>query len=129
MTDSHLTPKERQIMDLLYARAKMSVGQVNDALGDGSSYSSTRASLTRLVEKNQVRHQRDGVRYLFSPAMDAHSASKKAIGRVMDIFFGGSPSATVDAVLKFSGDTLSSHELEQIQKLIKQARGKRGSRQ
>ena len=75
-------------MDLLYARAKMSVGQVNDALDDGSSYSSTRASLTRLVEKNQVRHQRDVVRDLFSTAMDARSGSKKAIGRVMDIFFG-----------------------------------------
>ncbi len=128
MTDKHLTPKERQIMDLLHAQRKMSVGQVNDAMGDGSSYASTRASLTRLVEKDRLQHHRDGVRYIFSPVEDAQSASKQAIHRVMDIFFGGSPSATIDAVLKFSGDTLSEHELEQIQEILKQARRGEGAK-
>ena len=118
MTEYKLTPKERQIMDLLYSGEAMSVEQVNKALDDGSSYSSTRASLRRLVEKGLLRHQRSGVRYVFSPVEDRQTASLQAIRRVMDIFFRGSPLATIDAVLKFSGDSLSADELEKINELL-----------
>ena len=121
MTESKLTPKERQIMDLLFASEAMSVGQVNESLDDGSSYSSTRASLTRLVEKGLLRHTRNGVRYLFSPVEDRQTASQQAIRRVMDIFFRGSPLATIDAVLKFSGDSLSADELEKINEILNKA--------
>ena len=119
MSENRLTPKERQIMDLLFARQAMSVDDVNKGLEDGSSYSSTRASLTRLVDKGLLRHTRDGVKYLFSPVEDVETASQQAIRRVIKTFFRGSPLATIDAVLKFSGDTLSADELEKIKKLLR----------
>lgn len=121
MTKTKLTPKERQIMDLLFARQAMSVGDVQKGLDDGSSYSSTRASLTRLVDKGLLRYTRDGVRYLFSPVEDVETASQNAIRRVIDTFFRGSPVATIDAVLKFSGDSLSDDELEKLDELLRNA--------
>ncbi|NOX70724.1 MAG: BlaI/MecI/CopY family transcriptional regulator [Gammaproteobacteria bacterium] len=118
MSANKLTPKERQIMDLLFASQAMSVGDINKSLQDGSSYSSTRASLTRLVDKGLLRFTRDGVRYLFSPVEDVETASRQAIRRVIDTFFRGSPLATIDAVLKFSGESLSADELKKINKLL-----------
>jgi len=121
MARTVLTPKERQIMDLLFARQAISVGDVQAGLDDGSSYSSIRASLTRLVDKGLLRYTQDGVRYLFSPVEDMETASQNAIRRVMDTFFRGSPLATIDAVLKFSGDSLSDDELEKIEELLRSA--------
>lgn len=118
MTDTKLTPKERRIMDLLFAQQAMGVADVQKALADDSSYSSIRASLARLVDKGLLEHKRDGVRYLFSPVEDVESASQKAIRRVMDTFFRGSPLATIDAVLKFSGESLSNDELRKINDLL-----------
>ena len=121
MTETKLTPKERRIMDLLFAQQAMGVADVQRALADDSSYSSIRASLTRLVDKGLLQHTRDGVRYVFSPVEDVESASQKAIRRVMDTFFRGSPLATIDAVLKFSGDNLSPEELEKINAMLGEA--------
>ena len=46
---------------------------------NGSSYSSTRASLTRLVDKGLLRYTRDGVRYLFSPVEDMETAPPRPL--------------------------------------------------
>ena len=118
MTEPNLSRRERRIMDLLFEHRHMSVGQVNHALADESSYSSTRASLSRLVDKKLLKHVQDGAKYVFSPVEDEKSAGHLAIRRVMDIFFRGSPLATIDAVLKFSGDSISAEELEEINALI-----------
>ena len=50
-----LPPRERQIVDLLYAQGSRTVAEVCDALPDPLSASAVRAMLTRLEAKGYVR--------------------------------------------------------------------------
>lgn len=113
-----LTAKERQIMDILYAQPRMGVSEVQDRLPEGSSYSSVRASLSRLVEKGHLQTARDGARHLYLPVNDPSTASKQALRRVMQTFFQGSPKATISAVLQFSDTDISEAELKEIQRML-----------
>lgn len=122
MTEQSLTRRERQIMDLLFANPDLGVGEVNSHLADRSTYSSTRAALARLVEKGQLRFTRQGARYLYRPVARNASAGTKAVRRVVDTFFGGSPIATIDALLGYSSKKLSNAELGQLQDLLEAAK-------
>jgi predicted transcriptional regulator len=123
----HLSRRERQIMDILYRRGKATAGEVMEDLPGNSSYSTVRTQLRVLEEKGHVRHEEDGLRYVYAPEVPHSAASKSALKHLMDTFFDGSASKTVAALL--GGDTrrLSEEELERIAKLIAKAR-KDGSR-
>ena len=127
MTDTVLTRRERQLMDLLYVNQGISVGEVNEILGDGSSYASTRAALSRLVEKNQLRFTKAGSRYIYRPVADSHSAGRTAVQRVVDTFFAGSTVDTIGAVLGFSDESLSEADYIKLMQMLETAR--QGDRQ
>jgi len=122
MNEKTLTRRERQIMDLIYAEANLTVSDVNERLGEGATYPSTRAALSRLVEKKQLQFDKRGARYLYRPMLDTKSAGKNAVQRVMDTFFGGSPVATIDALLGFSNKKLSTDEIKQLQQMLDSAK-------
>lgn len=56
-----LPPRERQIVDLLYAQGSRTVAEVCDALPDPLSASAVRAMLTRLEAKGYVRDRKSVV--------------------------------------------------------------------
>ena len=123
----HLSRRERQIMDILYRRGKATAGEVMEDLPGNSSYSTVRTQLRVLEEKGHVRHEEEGLRYVYVPEVSRGAASKSALKHLMDTFFDGSASKTVAALL--GGDTrrFSDEELDRIARLIAKAR-KDGSR-
>src|SRR6266550_4539532 len=64
-----LSRRERQIMDILYKLERASVGHVLSNLADKPSYSTVRAQLRVLEEKRHVRHEEQGLRYVYVPAV------------------------------------------------------------
>jgi len=112
--EAPLTRRERDVMDLIYAQPGLSVSEINEKLADDSSYSSTRALLARLVAKGHLTTSKQGARYLYRPQADHHQVGVTAVRRVMDTFFGGSPAATIDAVLGFASDRLTEQEREEL---------------
>ncbi len=52
----HLSRRERQIMDVIYARRSVTVQEVVDEIPDPPSYSAVRAMLRVLEEKGHVQH-------------------------------------------------------------------------
>lgn len=112
--EAPLTRRERDVMDLIYAQPELSVSEINEKLADDSSYSSTRALLARLVAKGHLTTSKQGARYLYRPQADQHQVGVTAVRRVMDTFFGGSPAATIDAVLGFASDRLTEQEREEL---------------
>jgi predicted transcriptional regulator len=123
----HLTRRERQIMDILYRRGKATAGEVMEDLPGHSSYSTVRTQLRVLEEKGHIRHEEQGLRYVYAPAVPHSAASKSALKHLMDTFFDGSASKTVAALLGGETRRLSDDELERIARLIAKAR-KDGSR-
>ena len=123
----HLSRRERQSMDILFRKGKATAGEVMEDLPGNSSYSTVRTQLRVLEEKGHVRHEEEGLRYVYVPEVSRGAASKSALKHLMDTFFDGSASKTVAALLGGDARRLSDEELDRIARLITKAR-KDGSR-
>lgn len=122
----HLTRRERQIMDSLYARGEATVSEVLEDLPDAPSYSAVRAMLRKLEEKGHLTHDARGARYVYRPTVPREAAQETALRRLVRTFFDGSPSKVVAALLDPSSAQLTDDELDELSELIEQAR-RRGS--
>ncbi len=122
MNGSTLSRRERQIMDILYRLGKASAAEVREAMEDAPSYSAVRAMLRVLEEKRAIRHQEEGMKYVFSPVVGRDKAKKSAVKHMLETFFGGSPEAAVAALLDVSSTKLTREELERMSRLIDKAK-------
>ena len=66
--------RERQIMDIVYARGRVTVSDVLERLPDPPSYSAVRAMLCVLETKRHLKHERDGNRYVYVPTVSRAKA-------------------------------------------------------
>jgi predicted transcriptional regulator len=122
-TRSQLGRRERQIIDVLYRLGKASVAEVLAALPDPPSYSAVRAMLVFLEQKGHVVHGRDGIRYLYSPAVPPVKARHSALRHLVSTFFEGSPLAAAAALLEMPDAKLSPSERKQLAALIAKREG------
>lgn len=125
MSKSHphtLSRRERQIMDIVYARGEASAAAVHAGLPDPPSYSAVRALLAILVEKGHLKHRSEQGRYIYAPTRRRSQAGRSALRRVLDTFFEGSLEKAVAALLQGSDANLSREELARLGQLIEQAR-------
>lgn len=122
-----LTRRERQIMDILYRRGRATAADVLEELPGQTSYSTVRTQLRVLEEKGHVRHDEEGLRYVYLPAVPRRAARKSALRHLVDTFFEGSTEKAVAALLGGEGSRLSDEELDRITELVARAR-KEGSR-
>jgi predicted transcriptional regulator len=119
-TNDPLSRRERQILDILYAKASATAAEVRDAMTDPPSYSAVRALLRILEEKGHARHETQGTRYVYLPSVPRESARNSALTRIVQTFFDGS-AAQAAAALVDSG-TLSNDDLARLSALIERAK-------
>jgi predicted transcriptional regulator len=117
-----LTRRERQIMDVLFRRGRATAADVMEDLPGSPSYSTVRTQLRVLEEKGHVRHEEEGVRYVYMPAVRRHAARKSALKHLVETFFDGSAEKAVAALLGGEATRVSSEELDRIAELIAKAR-------
>lgn len=117
-----LSRRERQIMEILYQRGKASASEVREAMDDAPSYSAVRAMLRVLEEKGHVRHQEEGLKYVYVPVVAREKAKRSAVKHVLDTFFAGSPEQIVAALLDVSASKLTREELDRMAEMIEKAR-------
>ncbi len=117
-----LSRRERQIMEILYQRGKASASEVREAMEDAPSYSAVRAMLRVLEEKGHVRHQEEGLKYVYLPTMAREKAKRSAVKHLLDTFFSDSPEQVVAALLDVSATRLTREELDRMAALIEKAR-------
>lgn len=119
-TTDPLSRRERQILDILYAKGVASAAEVQESLPDPPSYSAVRALLRILEEKGHARHETRGQRYVYLPTEPRESARSSALSRIVTTFFDGS-AAQAAAALVDSG-SLSDEDLNKLSSLIERAR-------
>jgi BlaI family transcriptional regulator, penicillinase repressor len=117
-----LARRERQIMDVLLRRGRATAAEVMNDLPGGQSYSTIRTQLRVLEEKGHVRHEDDGVRYVYTPSVDRQSASQSALEHLVETFFEGSAGQAVAALLGGDAARISHEELDRISDLIAEAK-------
>jgi predicted transcriptional regulator len=121
-TTPELARRERQIMDVIFQLGEATVGDVLEQMPDPPSYSSVRTIIRKIEAKGLLTHRQDGKRYVYRAKQSRETASRTALQRLMDVFFSGSPTDTVAAILDVSSKDLDPSDLERISQLIDQAR-------
>ena len=124
LPEERLSRRERQIMDVVYARGEAAAADVHAALPDPPSRTAVRTLLRILEAKGHLLHRRDGLRYVYRPSRPRGAAGRSAFRRVLDTFFDGSLANAVAAHLGDDAADLSPGELARLAALIHQARKK-----
>jgi len=115
-----LSRRERQIMDVLYARGSATAAEVQEALPDPPSYSAVRALLRILEAKGHIRHSQEGPRYIYVPQVPRDRARRSALKRLVSTFFEGSAAQAAAALI--GTERLSKAELARLSSIIEKAR-------
>jgi predicted transcriptional regulator len=119
---AHLSRRERQIMDVVYRNGRATAAEVHTQIPDPPSYSAVRAMLRVLEDKGHLRHESQGLAYVYSPTISPETARRSAVSHLLRTFFDGSPERAVAAVLQSSDAKLSPAELDRMAALIEAAR-------
>src|SRR5712691_10395321 len=119
-----LSRREREIMDVLFALGNSgSAEDIRARLTDAPSYSAVRAMLVKLEAKGFVKHREEGLRYVYVPTTSRATAQRKALRKLVSVFFGGSPGQTAAALLKH--DKWTNAEIDVLRAEIERVRTNR----
>lgn len=114
-------------MDILYQRGRATGAEIHAAMPDRPTYSAVRAKLRVLEAKQQVKHQAEGLRYVFMPTTPREKAKRSAVKHLLDTFFEGSVGKAVTALLDLSAAELSPEDLDRLSQMIEHAKNRQGA--
>ncbi|HKC56424.1 MAG TPA: BlaI/MecI/CopY family transcriptional regulator [Vicinamibacterales bacterium] len=119
---AHLSRRERQIMDILYRTGRATAAEVRAGLHDAPSDSAVRTLLRILEEKGHIRHEMDGLKFVYLPTIARDKARRSALKHVIDTFFDGSASQVVAALVDLAPGDLDEEEMGRLQRIVDRAR-------
>lgn len=117
-----LSRRERELLDLVYARGEATANEVRDDMADPPSYSAVRALLRVLVDKGHLTTRSDGVRLVYRPTASRASAGKRALARALETFFDGDVRDAVAALFEVEPGGLSDKDRARLLAAIDKAR-------
>ena len=120
----HLSRRERQIMDVVYAKGEATATDVLELIPDAPTRTAVRTLLRILEEKGHLKHVKRGREFVYRPTRQRERAGKSAFQRVLQTFFDGSLEKAVAAHLADPGSEISQDELQRLSTLIRQAKQK-----
>ena len=121
-----LTRREREIMNAVFALDnRASAEDVRAKLTNPPTDSSVRVMLARLERKGFLRHQQDGLRYIYSATTSPAVAKRTALQQYLHTFFGGSLTQMMTALVREG--SWDDDDLDALKAEIERAR--RGSQE
>ena len=91
ITSEPLTRREREIMNAVFSLDnRASAEEIRARLTDPPGDSAVRVMLARLEKKGCLKHQQDGLRYIYSATTSPAVAKRTALQQYVQTFFGGS---------------------------------------
>jgi len=119
-----LTRREREIMNAVFAlENRASAEEIRARLTNPPSSSSVRVMLARLEAKGLLKHQEEGLRYIYSATTSPASAKRAALQQYLQVFFGGSLRQMMTALVREG--SWSADDLEALRAEIERARKER----
>jgi predicted transcriptional regulator len=123
---SQLSRRERQIMEIVYAKGEATATDVLEVLADAPSRTAVRTFLSILEEKGHLTHTKRGREFVFRPTQARERTGQSAFGRVLHTFFGGSLEKAVASYLSDPNSDISADDLRRLSTLINKAKRKEG---
>src|SRR5580693_428741 len=91
MITERLTRREREIMNAVFALGnRASAEDIRARMPTPPGDSAVRVMLTRLEKKGCLKHQQEGLRYIYSATISPSAAKRTALQQYLQTFFGGS---------------------------------------
>lgn len=119
---SKLSRRERQIMEIVYAKGQATATDVLDNLADAPTRTAVRTFLRILEDKGHLKHVKRGREFVFHPTHRRDREGKSAFQRVLATFFDGSLEKAVAAHLSDPVAEVSPGELKRLTALIAEAK-------
>jgi predicted transcriptional regulator len=116
-----LSKREKEILDIVYARGHASAAEVREDMKDPPTYAGVRTILRVLVDKGHLRIEEDGPRYDYWPTVPAEAARRSELQHLLRTFFGGSVESALATLLDVQGETISDAERKRLKRLIDDA--------
>jgi predicted transcriptional regulator len=119
---NQLSRRERQIMNVIYARGQATAAEVWENLPEQPSRTAVRTLLRILEDKGHLQHVKQGREFLYKPTRPRLDAGQSALQSVLKTFFDGSLEQAVAAHLSDPNSSPSTQELQRLVQLIRRAR-------
>jgi predicted transcriptional regulator len=121
---SQLSRRERQIMEIVYARGTATATEVRAAMADPPTRTAVRTLLKILEGKGYLQHETRGREFVYRPTQPRGRVGQSALRGVLHTFFDGSLEKAVAAHLTDPETRPSPEELKRLARLISEARKK-----
>jgi predicted transcriptional regulator len=121
---THLSRRERQIMEVVYSKGEVTATDVLDVLPDAPSRTAVRTFLRILEAKGELKHKKRSREFVYFPTRQRARAGKSAFHRVLQTFFDGSLEKAVAAHLADPSAEIGADELRRLSDLIREAKRK-----
>ena len=118
MSDLHLTPRELDIMSVLWEMGEATATKVRDRVDPALAYTSISSMIRTLELKGYVSHRRgEGKTHVYFPTVDPETAGESVLGRVLEKVYGGSPIKLLAHLM--DQRKLSDKEIARMRELLK----------
>ena len=121
-TTETLSRREREMMNIIFAKGQATATEVMEAMVDPPSYSAVRATLRILEQKGHLKPQHDGARYVYLSTMNREKVRLSALDQLLTTFFDGSAASVVATLIEKQRGKMTDEELDRLSVLIEQAR-------
>jgi BlaI family transcriptional regulator, penicillinase repressor len=116
MDELSFTPRELDVMSILWRGGSGTVAEVREALGVELAYTSVLSVLQTLEEKGYARHESEGRAYRYYPTVAPEQAGDSALARIRDAIYQGSAESLFAQLV--SDRRLGREELERMRRLL-----------
>ena len=121
-TTETLSRREREMMNIIFARGQATATEVMEAMAEPPSYSAVRATLRILEQKGHLKHQHDGTRYVYLSTINREKVRLSALDQLLTTFFDGSAANVVATLIEKQKGNMTDDELDRLSSLIEQAK-------
>ena len=121
-----LGERELDIMTVLWQQSSGTVAEVQTALGTPLAYTTVLTILRNLEAKGFVRREEEGRAHRYFPKVKQRAAQRRALRRLIDTLFLGSPEALLAQLV--DDHDLTAKELKRIAKRLGDAQNDGGTK-
>ena len=116
MNPLYFTPRELDVMSILWRAGSGTVAEVRASLEEDLAYTSVLSALQTLEAKGFIRHETEGRAYRYYPLVEPERAGGSALERIRDAIFQGSAERMFAQLVSDRG--LPREELERMRRLL-----------
>lgn len=125
---AHLSRREREVMDLIFAQGEATLSQILEGMDSPPTRPALRSILTILEGKGQLKHRQEGREFIYAPVHSRAEVGQSTLSRVIGTFFGGSLTQALAAYLSDPGTRLTEAEVTELRTFLDRAKTARSSK-